>query len=202
MFQTFIVLLRESLESFLIVSMIVAFLKQTSQNNLIPVVYAALASAFICSIGLGCVFIQFEQINKIFDMILHITAAVLVTTMAVQLFYKTKLIEKIQNNLKELKLGDSIRVYFSLFAFVFFMVLREGAESAAIIATITKQTGFGFGLIGAGAGIGLAGLISIMWENIGSKINLSMFFKLTNVIMLGFAVWLWYTAYTEFFINM
>jgi FTR1 family protein len=201
MLETFIVLFREGLEAFLVVSLVVAFLKQTSQRNLIPVVYTALAAAFVCSVGLGYLLVQFGQVSKTTDLILQVVAAVLVTTVAVQLFYKTKLIEKVQNNLQKLKLGTGIRVYFSLFAFVFLMVLREGAESAAILAAIARESGLGFILFGSGLGLGLAGLVSIVWENVGSKINLPSFFKVSNVAFAGFAIWLWYNAYA-IFINM
>ncbi len=58
MLQSFIIILREGFEAFLIVAVILAYLRKTDQKWLAPAVYVAIAVAVLASVALGYVLMQ------------------------------------------------------------------------------------------------------------------------------------------------
>ena len=53
MLQAFIIMMREGFESFLLVAVIIAYLKKTKRNSLIPATYWGIFFSILASLGLG-----------------------------------------------------------------------------------------------------------------------------------------------------
>src|SRR5437762_6768073 len=63
MLQSFIIVLREGFESFLLVAVIFSYLRRSGQRQLVSAVYAAIAAALALSAGLGYLLFQMQTDN-------------------------------------------------------------------------------------------------------------------------------------------
>ena len=181
MLQAFIITLREGVEAALIVGITLAYLAKIGRNDLRKSVYAALAAAFVGSIGVAVVLSRFRLNEDIFEGWVMLVAAVFVVTMIVFMM-KTgrKLKGKIESKVGLFARGDA---WIGLFAFVFLMVLREGAETVLILSAVTLNSSELMSFIGTVMGVVVAVLFGVMFVKGSVKINLQKFFKVTTAIL-------------------
>jgi len=195
MLQAFIVTLREGVEAALIVGITLAYLAKIGRNDLRKTVYAALASAFVASIGMAVVLSRFNLNEDIFEGWVMLVAAVFVVTMIVFMM-KTgrKLKGEIEGKVGLLAGGAGIaetgaartgvgKTKIGLFLFIFLMVLREGAETVLILSAVTLNSSQLTSFIGTVTGIAAAILFGVMFVKGSVKINLQKFFKVTTAIL-------------------
>jgi FTR1 family protein len=195
MLQAFIVTLREGVEAALIVGITLAYLAKIGRNDLRKTVYAALASAFVASIGMAVVLSRFNLNEDIFEGWVMLVAAVFVVTMIVFMM-KTgrKLKGEIEGKVGLLAGGAGIaetgaartgvgKAKLGLFLFIFLMVLREGAETVLILSAVTLNSSQLTSFIGTVTGIAAAILFGVMFVKGSVKINLQKFFKVTTAIL-------------------
>src|SRR5438270_11201794 len=81
MLQALIITLREGVEAALIVGITLAYLSKIKRPDLRRVVYAALAAAFVCSIGVAIVLARTQFNQDIFEGVVMLVAAFFVVTM-------------------------------------------------------------------------------------------------------------------------
>src|SRR5712671_3572321 len=181
MLQAFIITLREGVEAALIVGITLAYLAKIGRNDLRKSVYAALAAAFVGSIGVAVVLSRFRLNEDIFEGWVMLVAAVFVVTMIVFMM-KTgrKLKGEIETKVGLFARGDA---WIGLFAFVFLMVLREGAETVLILSAVTLNSSELLSFIGTSLGVVVAVLFGVMFVKGSVKINLQKFFKVTTAIL-------------------
>jgi FTR1 family protein len=186
MLQAFIVTLREGVEAALIVGITLAYLAKIGRNDLRKTVYAALASAFVASIGMAVVLSRFNLNEDIFEGWVMLVAAVFVVTMIV---FMMKTGRKLKGDI-EGKVGLFARgetgagqAKIGLFLFIFLMVLREGAETVLILSAVTLNSSQLTSFIGTVTGIAAAILFGVMFVKGSVKINLQKFFKVTTAIL-------------------
>jgi FTR1 family protein len=186
MLQAFIITLREGVEAALIVGITLAYLAKIGRNDLRKSVYAALASAFVASIGVAVVLSRFNLNEDIFEGWVMLVAAVFVVTMIVFMM-KTgrKLKGEIESKVSLFARGEgwSGDQSIGLFIFVFLMVLREGAETVLILSAVTLNSSELMSFIGTVTGIIVAILFGVMFVKGSVKINLQKFFKVTTAIL-------------------
>src|SRR6202051_1148168 len=181
MLQAFIITLREGVEAALIVGITLAYLAKIGRNDLRKAVYAALAAAFIGSSGGAVVPSRFRLNEDIFEGWVMLVAAVFVVTMIV---FMMKTGRKLKGEI-ERKVGMFARgeAWIGLFAFVFLMVLREGAETVLILSAVTLNSSELMSFIGTVTGVVVAILFGVMFVKGSVKINLQKFFKVTTAIL-------------------
>jgi high-affinity iron transporter len=181
MLQAFIITLREGVEAALIVGITLAYLAKIGRNDLRKSVYAALAAAFVGSIGVAVVLSRFRLNEDIFEGWVMLVAAVFVVTMIVFMM-KTgrKLKGEIESKVGLFARGDA---WIGLFAFVFLMVLREGAETVLILSAVTLNSNELMSFIGTVMGIVASICFGVMFVKGSVKINLQKFFKVTTAIL-------------------
>jgi FTR1 family protein len=181
MLQAFIITLREGVEAALIVGITLAYLAKIGRNDLRKAVYAALGAAFIGSIGVAVVLSRFRLNEDIFEGWVMLVAAVFVVTMIVFMM-KTgrKLKGQIESKVGLFARGDA---WIGLFAFVFLMVLREGAETVLILSAVTLNSSELMSFIGTVMGVVASILFGVMFVKGSVKINLQKFFKVTTAIL-------------------
>jgi len=75
-----------------------------------------------------------------------------------------------------------------VFLFVVLMVTREGMETAFITASLFRQTDTVHFALGAFVGLGLAAALAWAWIRYGQLVNLGLFFKVTSVFLVLFAL--------------
>jgi high-affinity iron transporter len=181
MLQAFIVTLREGVEAALIVGITLAYLAKIGRPELRKAVYSALISAFLASIGVAVIISRTHFNEDIFEGWIMLAAAFFVVTMIIFMM-KTgrKLKGQIEGKVGLLAGQDA---WLGLFAFVFLMVLREGAETVLILSAVSLNSSELLSFLGTLLGIAAAVLFGVMFVKGSVRINLQKFFKITTVIL-------------------
>src|SRR6202035_2832094 len=181
MLQAFIITLREGVEAALIVGITLAHLAKIGRNDLRKAVYAALGAAFLGSIGVAIVISRLNLNEDVFEGWVMLVAAFFVITMVIFMMKTGKKMKgEIEGKIGLLAGNDA---WIGLFAFVFLMVLREGAETVLILSAVTLNSSELMSFIGTVTGVVVAILFGVMFVKGSVKINLQKFFKITTAIL-------------------
>src|SRR5205085_3366272 len=87
--------------------------------------------------------------------------------------------------------------WLGVFLFVVFMITREGMETAFITASLFRQTDTAHFVWGALAGLALAGTLAWAWSRYGHRVDLALFFRVTSIFLLLFALQLLIYSFHE-----
>jgi len=186
MLQAFIITLREGVEAALIVGITLAYLTKIGRAELRKTVYAALVAAFLGSIGVAIVISRTHLNEDVFEGWIMLVAAFFVVTMVIFMM-KTgrKLKGEIEGKVGLLAGNDA---WFGLFAFIFLMVLREGAETVLILSAVSLNSTELMSFLGTLLGVIAAIAFGVMFVKGSVRINLQKFFKVTTAIMFLIAI--------------
>ncbi len=181
MLQAFIITLREGVEAALIVGITLAYLAKIGRPDLRKSVYAGLGAAFAGSIGLAILLSRTQWNEDIFEGWIMLAAAFFVVTMIV---FMMRTGRKLKGEI-EGKVGALVGQgsHFGLFAFVFLMVLREGAETVLTLAAVSLDSTALLSFLGTLAGVAVAILFGVTFVKGSVRINLQKFFRVTTVIL-------------------
>ena len=181
MLQAFIITLREGVEAALIVGITLAYLTKIGRQELRKTVYAALAAAFLGSIGVAVVISRTHLNEDVFEGWVMLVAAFFVITMVIFMM-KTgrKLKGEIEGKVGLLAGNDA---WFGLFIFIFLMVLREGAETVLILSAVSLNSTELMSFLGTLLGVLAAVAFGVMFVKGSVRINLQKFFRVTTAIM-------------------
>ena len=181
MLQAFIVTLREGVEAALIVGITLAYLSKIGRPELRKSVYAALAAAFIGSIGVAVLLSRLQWNQDIFEGWIMLVAAFFVVTMIVFMMKTGRRLKGQIEGKVGLLAGENAR--FGLFLFVFLMVLREGVETVLILGAVSLNSSEILSFFGTALGVAAAILFGVMFVKGSVRINLQKFFRVTTVIL-------------------
>lgn len=185
MLQAFIIVAREGLESFLIVAIIMAYLKKTGRPQLVPVAYAGIVAAVLASIGTGLLFADIAN-QSLWEGILAVVATVMVGSLVIHMW---KIGPKMKSQM-ELRLAAisqkpaSKSAIVGIFLFSFLLLAREGMETALMLFQVKNQPFIIGGLLGLAAAAGIA----VLWTKFSHLVNLKRFFQVTGAFLLVFMV--------------
>jgi high-affinity iron transporter len=185
MLEAFIITLREGVEAALIVGITLAYLAKIGRNDLRNAVYAALASAFVGSIGMAIVISRLNWNEDVFEGWVMLVAAFFVVTMVIFMM-KTgrKMKGDIEGKVGLLAGGGAGKnTWAGLFIFIFLMVLREGAETVLMLAGVTLNSTELMSFLGTLLGVLAAIAFGVMFVKGTVRINLQKFFKVTTAIL-------------------
>ena len=184
--------LREGLEAILVVVIILLYLKKTDQQSYNKHVYLgailAIFSSIVFAVVFSVVFGGFTGfLEEIFEGTTFIISGIFIVTLVL---WVSKEGPKIRESL-EGKVKDSImrQKAFSISIITFVIIIREGIE-LVLLLTGTASIGLidqASTVIGAFIGLGISVLIGLLIYYGIRTINLSKFFKVTNVILILFA---------------
>lgn len=187
MVSSFLIALREGLEAFLIVGILISYLFKINQKRYIKHVIFGAALAIVLSIGLAylveLIFGGFEgKIEQIFEGVVMLLAVIVLTYM---IFWMNKQAKNIKSDIEVSveKAIDKGKV-FSLFFLGFIIVFREGIETVLFFRAISFQTGARELVIGGVIGIISSIVIALIFFISTLKLNLSLFFKITGILIL------------------
>ncbi|HMF58501.1 MAG TPA: FTR1 family protein [Pyrinomonadaceae bacterium] len=207
MLQSFIIVLREGFESFLLVAVILAYLRKTNQRWLTHAVYWAVAVSVAASTALAYVLkngVNEQLVEKTFgesvgfyvnaffaneslrEGILGLVAILMVATLVIYMWRTgSRLKGKMEKRLGEVSSSTSRLLAFTgVFTFTALMMVREGMETALMLLQIHE----GQIAIGILLGISAAGLLAWSWARFSHLINVRRFFQVTGVFLLLFMV--------------
>src|SRR6202047_2735300 len=181
MLQAFIITLREGVEAALIVGITLAYLTKIGRPELRKTVYAALAAAFLGSIGVAVAISRTHLNEDTFEGWVMLVAAFFVVTMVI---FMMKTGRKLKGEIEGkvgLLAGNDAGV--GLFIFIFLMVFREGAETVLILSAVSLNSTELMSFLGTLFGLLAAIAFGVMFVKGSVRINLQKFFKVTTAIM-------------------
>jgi high-affinity iron transporter len=187
----FVIALREGIEAALIVSIVLAYLKQLGRTDRSRLVWWGTGLAVLLSAALGTLIFavgaDFEgTAEQLFEGLVTLTAVGVLTWM---IFWMRRQGARIKSELQH-KVDTALMAGgFALAALAFFAVLREGVETALFLFAAAEGTaveggGVGTQLAGAALGLGLAVILGVLLYRGGIRMNLRSFFKVTGAILI------------------
>jgi high-affinity iron transporter len=217
MLQSFIIVLREGFESFLLVAVILSYLIKSGQKWLTSAVYVAIAMGLAASLGLGYLLkygvdsdsleknlgpvlgssiAQFLGNESVREGILGVIAMIMVGTLVVHMWRTGgKLRERMHHRLGAMSSPASrFAALAGVFLFTFLMITREGMETALMLLQVRDQQM----ITGAVLGLLAAGVFAIGWARYAHLINIRRFFQVTGIFLLLFMVQVGIYSFHEF----
>lgn len=199
MLQTLLICFREGLEAFLVVAIATLYLRRVELDQLISAVRAGLLLSVTGSAVLGVVLSRVGSWSSTWAGVMALLACAAVLWCVVHMRQAGKgMGREIQDQLALSGALTGARAWWSVFAFIAFMVSREGIEAATMIASLGANAD-GLPMAAGGTlGLALAGVIGLLWVRHGRKVNLSRFFNVTSWFLGFFALQLVLYAVHEF----
>jgi high-affinity iron transporter len=217
MLNSFIIVLREGFESFLLVAVILSYLKKSEQRWLSPAVYIAITLALAVSVGLGYLLntgVDSSVLEGIFGVtlggyvnqffanealregVLGVVAIMMVGTLVVHMWRTgPKIQARMRERLSAVSSKSSrIAAVAGVFLFTFLMITREGMETALLLMQVRDPRMIN----GAVLGIFAAGAFAWGWARFGHLINVRRFFQVTGIFLLLFMVQIAIYSFHEF----
>lgn len=217
MLNSFIIVLREGFESFLLVAVILSYLKKSGQGWLNTAVYVALVLGLSASAALGYVLatgVEDSRLVQIFgetiggyasqflgnealrEGVLGLVAMLMVGTLVIHMWRTgPKLRQRMHQRLGQVSTRTSrFAALAGVFLFTFLMITREGMETALMLMQV-KNTQL---VTGSLLGLCAAVLFALGWARFGHLINVRRFFQVTGVFLLLFMVQVGIYSFHEF----
>ena len=217
MLNSFIIVLREGFESFLLVAVILSYLRKSDQRWLSPVVYIAITLALAVSAGLGYLLNsgvdgavlegifgvtlggyvnQFFANEALREGVLGVIAIIMVGTLVVHMWRTgPKIQSRMRERLSSMSSKSSrVAAIAGVFLFTFLMITREGMETALLLMQVRDPRMIN----GALLGILAAGGFAWGWARWGHLINVRRFFQVTGIFLLLFMVQIAIYSFHEF----
>src|ERR1700674_2165424 len=200
MLQSFIIILREGFESFLLVAVIFSYLRKSGQRQLAPAVYWAIALALAVSGGLGYLLYQMQtgkgdwieqHLGQTFagflgnealrEAVLGVVAIVMVASLVIYMWRTgPKLKEKMEERLGEVSIRTGRTAYLGVFLFTVLTISREGMETALLLLQVRSPRLIWGALLGLSAAIAMAWA----WAQCGHLIKVKRSLQVTGIFLL------------------
>jgi high-affinity iron transporter len=200
----FLITLREGIEAALIVSILLAYLKQVGRSDGANLVWWGSGVAVAVSAVVGAVIFavgaEFEgKAEEVFEGLVTLAAVGVLTWM---IFWMRRQGARIRSRLQEKVDTALFAGGIALSALAFVAVVREGIETALFIFAAAKGTavesgGIGGQLVGAALGLAAATLLGTLLYRGGIGLNLRMFFRVTGTLLIVVAAGLFAFALHE-----
>jgi FTR1 family protein len=188
MLEALVVTLREGVEVALVVGVLLAYLRKTGRARLARHVLQGLGAAVLASL-VGAVLVQrfgLDPENEILEGSLMFLAAGLVGSLALWMWRtKRDLRRRLEQRLDAVAAAPAGRAALGVFAFTFFMVLREGVETILFLAALTGTPGANplDSALGGGIGLVLAAGLGYLLVQGTMQVNLRRFFAVTGAVL-------------------
>ncbi len=188
MVATFVLFLREGLEASLIVSILIAALRQLGQMDKARAVWIGVCLAIGASLagGLGLYVTVHEYVGTtfqtIFETITYLVAVVLLTSMTFWMQQHSRSLKR-EITAKASASGSA----FALGLLAFSTVGREGLETAVFTLAFAFRTNSWLLLIGACLGLLASICLCFMIYRLGYRLDFRIFFRVMGVLLLFFA---------------
>jgi high-affinity iron transporter len=200
----FLITLREGIEAALIVSILLAYLKQVGRSDGANLVWWGSGVAVAVSAVVGAVIFavgaEFEgKAEEVFEGLVTLAAVAVLTWM---IFWMRRQGARIRSRLQEKVDTALFAGGIALSALAFVAVVREGIETALFIFAAAKGTavesgGIGGQLVGAALGLAAATLLGTLLYRGGIRLNLRTFFRVTGTLLIVVAAGLFAFALHE-----
>ncbi|MEO8477209.1 MAG: iron uptake transporter permease EfeU [Actinomycetota bacterium] len=187
----FLVSLREGIEAALIISILLAYLRQIDRNDMRPLVWWGTGLAVLVSLAVGGVIFaaaaEFEGTGeKVFEGLVTLAAVGVLTWM---IFWMRRQGARVKSELQDKVDAALMTGGLALGGLAFVTVVREGIETALFIFAAAKGTAVQNGrvweqLLGAALGLALAVALGVLLYRGGLRMNLRTFFRYTGALLI------------------
>ena len=192
MIASLLVTLREGFEAALIVAIVLAVLRRSGAMERARSVWAGVGAAVAVSAAAGAaLFVTGAELEgtaeALFEGVVMLAAAGVLTWMVVWMQRQARThAAHLQGKVDAaLSVGGG-----ALFGLAFLAVVREGLETALFLFATADQTQPVLSLTGALAGLAIAVALGWVVYRGSNKLPLGTFFAVTNVVLVGFGVYL------------
>ena len=185
MLSAFLIALREGVEAALVVGIVLVYLNRSGRRALKGYVWGGVLAAAAASIAAGVVLGRWSISEDGFEGVLMLLASALVVTMIVWMNRAARTLRKhIEERVEAYAQRTTLAAGLGIGAFVFLMVVREGAELVLILRAVElSSTGVQL-WIGTLLGIGIAIAVGVFFFEGTVRIPLDRFFRATSIILL------------------
>jgi high-affinity iron transporter len=184
MLLSFVIVLREGFEAFLIVAIVLSYLRKSGRDRLVPIVHAAIATSLVTSVAAG--WLLYSGANTpLWEGVMGLVAIPLVIGLVVHMWRAgPTLKQQMEEQLERTSERTSKWAAFGVFVFTTVMITREGMETALMLLQVRSPQ------VVQGAVLGLAGAGSMAWawSRWGHRIDIRRFFQVTGIFLLIFVV--------------
>lgn len=214
MLQSFIIILREGFESFLLVAVILSYLRKSGRRQLTPAVYSAIAIGLAVSASLGYLLFRMQTGNSdeieqrlgptiarflgneaLREAWLGVIAIVMVLSLVIYMWRTgPKLKEHMEGRLSRVSVRTGWLAFAGVFLFTVLTISREGMETALMLLQVRSPR------LVWGALLGLAAAASLAWAwgRFGHLINVKRFFQVTGIFLVLFMIQVGIYSFHEF----
>ena len=201
MISSFLIALREGLEAFLIIGIIVSYLYKIKERKYIRYIVFGSLAAIIISVALAFILEATSgklegKLEQIFEGSVMFLAVAVLTYM---IFWMNRQASSIRSDI-EISINKAIdkQKIFSLFFLGFISMLREGLETVLFFRAISTQSSSRELLIGGVLGIIVSIVIAVIFFISTVKIKINTFFKVTGILIILIAAGLIAAGVHEF----
>lgn len=187
----FLIALREGIEAALIISILLAYLRQLGRRDGARLVWWGTALAVVVSVAVGAIIFavagEFEgAAEEIFEGLVSLLAVGVLTWM---IFWMRRQGARMRSELQERVDSALVAGGLGLATLAFVVVLREGIETALFMFAAVRATAEGAGgawgqVLGAVLGLATAFVLGFLLYRGGIRLNLRTFFKVTGALVL------------------
>src|ERR1700731_3717410 len=198
MLSSLLVALREGVEAALVVGIVLVYLNRTGRRALKNYVWGGVVLASAASIAAAALLQRWRVSQDGFEGLLMLVAAGLVVTMIVWMNRVARHLKReIEERLETYAQRSTRAAGWGVGAFVFLMVVREGAELVLILRAVELSTAGVQVWIGTALGIAIAVSVGVFFFEGTLRIPLHRFFAATSAILMVVAFQLFLTGVHE-----
>lgn len=181
-----LITIREGLEAFLVIGILLGYLTKINQKKYFKHVWLGAIGAIVLSVVISFIFralkISFEgESAELFEIVVAAIAIIILSYMVVWMQKQSKNIKGELQAKVDKALSNNQVWGITILAFV--TVIREGIETALFL-TALKDEGL---LLGSFAGLFIAAIISVLLYKTTIKLNLRKFFMITGWLLIFIA---------------
>jgi len=185
-----LITIREGLEAFLIVGILLGYLTRLGQTAFKRYVWIGTAAAVVLSIGMAWAFqllaVRFEgRSAEIFEVTVALTAVGVLTWVVLWMQRQSLTVKgKLE---RRVRAAISTHQVYALAGLAFVSVLREGLETALFLSALLFSAGGEGLLLGAALGLLVAAVIAYLIFRAAVRLNLRAFFAVTGILLVFIA---------------
>lgn len=189
MFTSFLITLREGLEAFLIIAILLGYMIRTGHRAAVRFVWIGAGAALGVSMALMASLLAMglslgHDARELFEAVMMIIAVMILSTMILWMQRHSRFIRtELQNKLSEAVSSGRVAAVALL---SFSMVVREGIETSVFLTALSSGGSVSSVIIGALAGLLLAAVTGHLFFRGTMNLNLRLFFLVTGWILIVF----------------
>ncbi|MFZ3217358.1 MAG: Fe-S-containing protein [Candidatus Acidiferrales bacterium] len=198
MLSALLLALREGVEAALVVGIVLVYLNRTGRRALASYVWAGVGLAVAASVAAAVLLDLWQVSEDGFEGVLMLVASALVVSMIIWMNRVARHLKKhIEERVEAYAQKSTRKAGWAIGAFVFLMVVREGAELVLILRAVQLSSAGVQVWIGTAIGIAIAVAVGLFFFQGTLRIPLHRFFKATSAILMVVAFQLALTGVHE-----